>query len=496
MLNYKGLTSEEACKRLKEEGENTLEKPAKRGALGIFAGQFRDVMVMVLLGATAVSAVMGEIYDAVTIIAIVILDAVLGFIQEYRTERTVEALERMSAPSARVIRDGKEQKIEARELVRGDIFLLSEGDRVPADGKILEEYGLRCDEAVLTGESGGVKKAVYSGEDILSPSEAGLCYAGTAVLRGNAVCETVLTGMKTQMGKVSGLIGREAEQKTPLQKKLGKLGTSLCVICLLVCALVTAAGILRGEPLFDMLMTGITIAIAAIPEGLPATVTIALALAVRRTVRLNALVNKLHSVETLGCTNVICTDKTGTLTENVMSVTEIYAAGEEISLTGSGYSTRGKVSLNGETLDKLPEHARHVLELAAVCCNAKITPYEREESSRERKTRGLYEAEGDPTEAAILIAAEKCGVTSGGAVEGCVRISEIPFDHESKKMTVRYRRAGREFTAVKGAPDVIISQCRSFCDRGEIRRLDTSAKNSIISKYENMAKNGQREFSP
>ena len=491
MREYKGLSSERAEELLREQGENRLEAKKRPSAVKIFAGQFRDVMVMILLAATAVSAFMGEIYDAVTIIAIVLMDAILGFVQEYRTERTLEALEKMTAPTARVIRDGKRVEIEAAKIVSGDVFIVEAGDRVPADGKILEQSDLRCDESILTGESGAVKKAVYDSEDVHSPSQSGVVYMGASVIRGNAVCEAALTGMQTQMGKVSGMISGEEDGKTPLQKKLGRLGSALCAICLIVCALVALAGILRGEPLFDMLMTGITIAIAAIPEGLPATVTIALALAVRRMLKQNALVHKLHSVETLGCTTVICTDKTGTITENKMTVTKLWSGGQEVTLTGSGYSSRGKVSVDGTEATSLPTPVRETLITAALCNNAKLTPADGD-TSRERKNRGRFDILGDPTEAALLIAAEKCGVTENGEIKGAQRVSEIPFDSDTKRMSVTVRLAGSELICSKGAPDVIIADCTHMLTPNGVVRLDRERRKELIARAEGMANEALR----
>lgn len=489
MKEYQGLSEERAEQLLNESGKNRLRAKKRPKALKIFAGQFKDVMVMILLAATAISAFMGEIYDAVTIIAIVLTDAILGFIQEYRTEKTVEALEKMTAPTAKVIRGGKLYETEAERLVAGDIFVIEAGDRIPADGKILEQSDLRCDESMLTGESEAVKKEVYREGDIHAPSLVGMVYMGASAVRGNAVCEAVLTGMDTQMGRVSDMMSSEEEGRTPLQKKLAKLGGVLCAICIFVCALVALAGILRGLPLFDMLMTGITIAIAAIPEGLPATVTIALALAVRRMLRQNALVHKLHSVETLGCTTVICTDKTGTLTENRMTVTKLFSAGDEFLLSGSGYSTRGKVTYpDGSRVERLPAPACDALICAALCNNSKLIPAEGDDG-RERKTRGLFEIIGDPTEAALLIAAEKCGITENGELKAAKRLSEIPFDSESKRMSVTVSLGGRERTFSKGAPDIIIAECSLAAGGG---RLDREAKKALIAKSEEYASEALR----
>ncbi|MBQ9895074.1 MAG: HAD-IC family P-type ATPase, partial [Ruminococcus sp.] len=309
-----GITEKEAEKRLKEEGENVLSENRRNGAAKIFLGQFRDVMVMILLGATVISVLLGEISDAVTIILIVLLNAVLGFVQEYRTENTLEALRSMTAPTAKCYRDGKLAEIPAARLVREDVIELEAGDRVPADCVLLRAAGLYADESILTGESEAVRKAVGDTDDTdNSLNKENIVYCGTSVTKGSCTARVIATGKSAQMGRISELLKDIGNEQTPLQKRLAELGKAVAVICLAVCAAVFLAGVLRGEDVFDMLMTGITIAIAAIPEGLPATVTISLALAVSRMMKHKALVNRLHSVETLGCTSVICSDKTGTI---------------------------------------------------------------------------------------------------------------------------------------------------------------------------------------
>ena len=324
-----GLTSKQARERLRQDGENELSASAKLHPVRMFLGQFRDVMVLILLAATAVSAFLGEVTDAVTIILIVLLNAILGFLQEFRTEQTLESLRNLTAPTAAVCRDGTWQTIPARELVRGDCIRLEAGDNVPADAALASASGLAVNESILTGESEAVAKRsgdpADTGNDL---HKTNIVYAGTAVLRGSAEGIVIATGTYTQMGKISVMLQDVRQDMTPLQKRLAGLGKVVALLCLGVCAAVFLAGILRGEPVFDMLMTGITIAIAAIPEGLPATVTIALALAVSRMMKHGALVNRLHSVETLGCASVICSDKTGTITENRMTVTAISAGGE------------------------------------------------------------------------------------------------------------------------------------------------------------------------
>ena len=319
--NMNGLTTKTARERLKQDGENELAAAAKRRPLRMFLGQFRDVMVLILLAATGISAFLGEITDAVTIILIVLLNAILGFLQEYRTEQTLESLRNLTAPTATACRDGKWQTIPARELVCGDLVRLEAGDNVPADSALIQAAGLAVNESILTGESEAVSKQAGDPADTRNDlHKHNIVYAGTAVLRGSAEAVVIATGTRTQMGQISTMLQEVRQEMTPLQKRLAGLGKVVALLCLGVCGAVFLAGVLRGEPVFDMLMTGITIAIAAIPEGLPATVTIALALAVSRMMKHGALVNRLHSVETLGCASVICSDKTGTLTQNRMTL--------------------------------------------------------------------------------------------------------------------------------------------------------------------------------
>ena len=468
MYKY-GLTSSEAEAKLSEFGKNQLRQKKKQSVIGLFLEQFKDVMVIILLAATAISAFMGEIYDAVTIISIVLLDAILGFIQEYRTEKTMEALEKLTSPTAKVIRNGERTEIDASLVVPGDILLLDAGDRIPCDGKPVELNGLWCDEAILTGESEAVKK-----------NYDGMVYMGTSVTRGNAVIECTETGMSTKMGQMSALIDEAGKDQTPLQKKLSDLGKALCFICLAVCFLVALAGIIRGEPIFDMLLTGITIAIAAIPEGLPATVTIALALAVRRMLKLNALVHKLHSVETLGCTTVICTDKTGTLTENRMSVTKIWADEQEYDLSGSLKSLNTRSSLKKQGGD-LTKPLNELFNCGVLCNNSEISISD-----------GEISAAGDPTESAILIAAHKAGIDPGELRRECRRLSEIPFESETKQMSVTVVRKTEEISFTKGAPDIIIKKCGSILTSSGIVPLTASGKRELYELTEKYASKALR----
>ncbi|MGN1480315.1 cation-translocating P-type ATPase [Porcipelethomonas sp.] len=458
-----GLTQKQASKLLEEMGSNTLAEKKGNGALKIFAGQFKDVMVMILLGATVISVFLGEIYDAATIIAIVLLNAVLGFIQEYRTEKTLEALADMTAPTAKVIRDGKHKTIPAAELVPGDLVEMEAGDKIPADCVILECSGMYTDEAMLTGESEPVAKRSGSADDRdNSLNRACIAYSGTVVTRGNATALVIATGKNAQVGKISHMINDAEESQTPLQKRLGELGKVVALICIGVCIIVFLAGVLRGEPVFDMLMTGITIAIAAIPEGLPATVTIALALAVNRMLKLNALVNKLHSVETLGCASVICSDKTGTITENKMTVKHIFTDMKEFDVLGNGYKINGEIRL-GDTKPnpKAVPPLYELLECGVICSTASISS-DSKVNFRNRGTaegKGEWKVSGDPTEIALLISAAKGGVTRE-SLRDRRKISEIPFDSDTKMMTVVSRSpSGQDTAYVKGAPDILLNKC-------------------------------------
>lgn len=449
---YTGLTSEQAKKQLISDGPNSFEQKKKNSALKIFMGQFKDVMVMILLAATVVSVVMGEYYDALTIMVIVVINAALGFIQEYRTEKTLESIKAIAAPTAKVIRDKRQITIPAEEVVRGDIVLLEAGDKVPADCRILKAMSMECDESALTGESVPVSKYPCPiREDELN--QKGAVYMGTSVTKGRCTAEVYATGKRTQMGKVSDMLVNIDEEKTPLQKRLGELGKIIGIGCIAVCVLVSVTGILRGNKIFDMLFVGITLAVAAIPEGLPATVTIALALAVRRIYKQKALVNKLHSVETLGCTNVICTDKTGTLTANKMTVTEIY----------TDFHSSNGISANNTA-------AKMLFTCGALCNNSD----------------GVN---GDPTEIALINSAKKAGVR---AFE-YTRTKEIPFDSQTRFMEVEVKSSnGERVSFLKGSADVVLEKCGFVLTEKGIVPLTNAERKKINLAVDDMASRALR----
>ncbi len=488
-----GLSSAQAEKLLEQYGENIVGEDKKPRPLKIFAGQFKDLMVMILLAAAGISAFIGEPADAVTIIIIVMLNAILGFIQEYRTERTLLALKNMTAPSAKVCRNGHLTIIPAALVVPGDILSLEAGDKAAADAVILQAKGLSADESVLTGESEPVSKAVGSRSDTdNSIGKKNIVYSGTIITKGTAQARVIATGKNTQMGKISGMIEEIEEPLTPLQKRLGELGRVVAVICLAVCVIVSGAGIIRGEPVFDMLMTGITIAIAAIPEGLPATVTIALALAVGRMLKQNALVHKLHSVETLGCTSVICTDKTGTVTENKMTVCKGFAGGHELRFSGQGYKTGGHISVKGEganattTVTKMTSTPlREMLRCAVLCNNGDICPGE---------NGSEWNVMGDPTETALLIAAAKGGMNCRAERKTFIRTDEIPFDSESRSMTVTVKKPDGSGTIayIKGSVEVIIDKCKNILTDLGVRPITYADKRQIADICDSMASEALR----
>lgn len=484
-----GLSSQEAARRLKEGGANILKKPKRRSRLKIFVNQFHDVMTLILIAGAVISAFLGEIYDAYTILVIVFLNAFLGFFQEYKTEKTLQSLEKMTAPTAKVYRDKTLTTINAENMVEGDVFEIESGDRVPCDAYILSSKSLMCDESVLTGEAVPCeKKENLSDTEYDALNLSHIVYMGCIVTKGSARCKAVLTGERTQMGKVSQMLSEIDTEPTPLQRKLAELGKILAAICIGVCIVVTLAGILRGEPVFDMLMTGITIAIAAIPEGLPATVTIALALAVRRMLRKNALVHKLHSVETLGCASVICSDKTGTITQNKMTVTDVSTFDNRFCVEGTGYNTKGDFTRNGERIDARDfEDLKALLTGCAVCNNAKI-----KEKAISRNRGQMYDLEGccigDPTEIALLIAARKARIT-GNNIE---RIDEIPFDSQTKLMSVTVRENAECVTYIKGAPDVLVPMCNYYQSGIMYNELSQRGKGIILSRNEQYADNALR----
>ena len=456
-VGYNGLSEREAEKRLLEYGHNELRERKKASAISIFFSQFKDFMVMVLLAATLISFSLGETMDAIAIIIIVVMNAVLGFIQEYRTEKSLEALKDLSAPHATVIRDGREKEIEARDIVPGDLIILEAGDIVPADCLLIQGTGIQVNESILTGESIAVEKVPSQNYD-----KKNKLFMGTTLTAGRGKAMIIATGMNTEMGSIAHMIQSVEEESTPLEKRLDRIGKQLVYICLGICGIIFLLGIYRGESFYAMLLSATSLAVAAIPEGLPAIVTVTLALGVQRMLKRNALVRKLPAVETLGCTNIICSDKTGTLTENKMTVTKIYANGQLMDISDLGYNNQVERSV---TLKQL-------LSIGALCNNAE---YKGEEII------------GDPTEAAILAASRQGGFGKEDLSE-YIRIGEIPFDSDRKRMSVICKdKSGNIYVFVKGAPDIILGLCNKKLDDTGLSIMNHSEKRKIMTINENMA---------
>jgi len=492
----RGLSRRDAAGRLQRYGANAIVRRRQTSPAVIFLSQFKDFMIMVLLGATLISALLGEVADAITITAIVLLNAVLGFIQEYRAERSLEALQELSAPRARVRRDGMLLEIAAAELVPGDIIELEAGDRVPADARLVELAFLQVDESVLTGESLPVSKTLSVGR--ATSSNPGDCqnmvYMGTSITGGRGLACVVATGMRTEIGRIAGMMQRITVEATPLQVRLEQLGRWLVLACLAVCAAVSLTGIIRGEPVYTMFMAGVSLAVAAIPEGLPAIVTVALALGVQRMVRRNALIRKLPAVETLGCATVICSDKTGTLTENKMTVRQLYLGGRQLTVTGGGYAPEGDFLAAGRKVEPANDpDLRLLLEAGVFCNNAQLEEENAAGVGAVRKVMKLLSAaksvwavRGDPTEGALLVAAAKAGLALPG--QRYQRVGEIPFDSDRKRMSVLCRGPqGESVLFLKGAPESTIDRCGTIAVGGKISKLDPAGRSKLLAANEAMA---------
>lgn len=457
MLNEKeiiaGLTSHEAERRLKRYGLNQLENNKKISPVKIFLSQFNDFIIWVLIGATIISGLMGERADAITILIIVIMNGILGFIQEFKTEKSLEALKELAAPTAKVLRDGKLQVINAEYITVGDIVILESGDRVPADCALIDDNKIMLDESLLTGESIGVEKS--------SSSNNNITYMGTIVLTGKSRVRVTKVGMDTEMGKIANMLQEIENEKTPLKEKLTSLGKILVILCIIICIVVTITGIMRGKNSYQMFLLGVSLAVAAIPEGLAAIVTIALALGVSRMLKRNALVRKLPAVETLGCTSIICTDKTGTLTENNMTVKAVYMNNRMYNLDNSILSHN------------------IMLEKAFTYCS---------DCNFNFKENNIGKAiMGDPTETALIKVCFKEPAELKKFIERARRIYEIPFNSDRKMMSVIMREGNNDTCYMKGAPERVIEKCRFVLDNGEVKLLTSNYRQKILRAVEDMS---------
>ncbi len=454
----RGLSTKEAEKRQSTYGLNELSHKKKSSPILIFLAQFNDFIVWVLIAATVISGLMGDTADAITILIIVVVNAIMGFVQEYRTEKSLEALKELAAPTCKVIRDGVLKVINSIEVTIGDLIILEAGDRIPADGTFIESSGIMIDESLLTGESVGVSKDSKKGKN--------QGFMGTTVLKGRGILLIDSIGMDTEMGKIANLLDNIEEDKSPLRERLDSLGKILVALCLIICAVVTVLGILRGNEITEMFLLGVSLAVAAIPEGLAAIVTVALALGVSRMLKKNALVRKLPAVETLGCTSVICSDKTGTLTQNKMTVKEIYINGK----------------IHDLDKDQLTNHS--TIMKALVYCN---------DCNYDFNIKNIDKAlHGDPTETALIKAFFKDVNLLKSFVSNAKRVYDIPFDSSRKMMSVIVREGTKEVCYMKGAPERVIDKCSHILENGTIRPLTSQKKRQVASYIEAMSNRALR----
>ncbi len=476
----KGLAAEEAERRLQRYGPNRLQAHRRERWYQVLARQFLDVLIAILLIAAVISFAIGETGDAVTILAIVVLNGILGFVQEWKAEKALEALAKMLTPRCKVIRDGGEREIPAAHLVPGDIVLLEIGDRVPADLRLLEAVNLKADESALTGESIPVHKDVPPVRvDAPLASRRSMVWMGTSITNGRGRGVVVATGMETEFGRIARLTQSIRAEATPLQRKLAVLGKQLGFVSVGISVVVAVAGWLLGKPLAEMFLTGVSLAVAVVPEGLPAVVTITLALGVRAMVRRRALLRRLQAAEALGAATVICTDKTGTLTQNQMTVRRIWLPAGEVEVTGGGYDPAGHFEVDGEKLDyrRRPD-LLSLLEAGLVCNHAAL----------HRDEEGWHER-GEPTEAALVVAAYKAWLSPPVEEQ---TLTEFSFNSMRKRMTVIRRKPDGRMAYVKGAPEVILERCTHLLDGSRVRPLTEEDRRAFERAYLGMAENGLR----
>ena len=459
----RGLSEVIAARRLAEEGFNVLPEPLPVSAVGLFIRQFANVMIGVLAGAALLSGWLGEWVDAAAILAIILLNGILGFVQEYKAERSLAALKRMSETTARVIRDGRRRQIPARDVVVDDLIELEAGDRVPADAKLVYAALLTTQEAPLTGESLPVQKACRPlPQDTPLAERRNEVFQGTVVVAGRARAVVTAIGIRTELGRIATLVDKTTREPTPFQRRWEELGRVLLVLTLVVSAAVFALGVFRGEPVFGMFLTAVSLAVAAIPEAVPVIVTMTLALGVIKMVSRHALIRRLPAVETLGAATILCTDKTGTLTKNQMTVMSLYAGERRFEVTGDGYLPIGDIHKAGSRLSEVPLSVRALLTAGTLCNHASLC--ERD---------GSWGIDGDPTEGAILVAAAKIGLLKAPLEAEHPFVDEIPFDSERKMMTVVRLTLGETEAYVKGATgEVLRLSTRYAADDGSLLPLD------------------------
>jgi len=475
-----GLREEEARSRLGQFGYNELEREKKPSSVAVFLRQFKNVLVIILLAAALISFALGETVDAAVILGIVFAVSLLGFFQEYRAERALEALKRMAALTATVIRGGVESEIPARELVPGDIVVLSVGDKGPADLRLIEAVNLRVDESALTGESVPSEKGIDPVPKD-APLAERLCvvYAGTVVSYGRGKGVVFSTGQQTEFGKIASMMRAAPKVKTPLELRIERVGRLLGTIMVLVAVLVMLLGLARGSPLLEMFLWAVSLAVAAVPEALPAVVTGGLAIGVRRMAKRNAIVRRLPAVETLGSTTVICSDKTGTITKGQMTVRRIHLGEDSYEVTGAGYEPRGEILRDGTP--SVNDDIALIAKVAVLCNDASFN------------ATSALKIVGDPTEVALLVVAAKAGEREEKLRSAYPRVFEVPFTSERKRMTTVHNTPdGQLLYCMKGALEAVLPSCEAAYFQGRHVRIDEGTVRRIHSVGEQMAKDALR----
>jgi len=478
-----GLTETEARMRLLQYGPNELQRGKKTPPILVFLRQFLSPLIYVLLAAAIISAIVEHFIDAGVITGVLLLNAVIGFVQETRAEKAMEALMEMAAPKAKVRRDGNIKSLPAREIVPGDILLFETGDKVPADARLIEASNLKMNEATLTGESMPVdKRTTALGESMPVAERKNMVYMGTIVTSGRATAVVARTGMSTEMGKIATGIQEVKPEKTPLQENIGKLSRYIVAIFLGICSLLVAVGVLKGLGWLEVFLLAVAAAVSAIPEGLPAVVTVVLAVGMRMMAGRNAIIRKLVAVETLGSATVICSDKTGTLTLNEMTVRRLYVDGKWIEVTGEGYEPEGEFRWNGQPLN--PENEQQLtllLRIGALCNDALLTSEDR-----------YYSIIGDPTEGALVVAAVKAGMDKEKLEKTFHRLDEIPFQSEKQYMATLHPRDGGRMVYVKGAAERLLSLSKHLLKGNEVVPLEEADAEAIMEATTSMAQEAMR----
>ncbi|MEA3255080.1 MAG: HAD-IC family P-type ATPase, partial [Candidatus Altiarchaeota archaeon] len=473
-----GLSLKQVEERIEKTGFNELQEMERETPLQMFLSQFKNFLVIILIIAALVSAGVeiirdeeGKLVEPIAILLVVVFITVIGFIQEYKAEKGLAALKKMISVDAKVVRDNRRMMIPARELVPGDLIYIEAGDRIPADCRLLEVIDLKVDEASLTGESTAVEKNIseLKGETALA-DRRNMVYMGTNAIYGKGNAVVVKTGMNTELGRIAEKIQTMEREKTPLQLRLDRVGKQIGLIVIALCLIIFTTGILKEENINLEVILGmglmvIALAVAAVPEGLPAVVTVTLAKGMNKMVEKNAIVRKLTAVETLGCTTFICSDKTGTLTRNEMTVRRMYVDGKVIDVSGEGYQPHGEFSSTGE-FDKGGEEFQLLLRISSLCNNASL-----------EKKEGMWSIIGDPTEAALVVVASKAGLWQGQLNKEYPRLAEVPFSSERKRMSTVHRKPdGENIAYVKGAPDIILELCSHISVNGEVREITREDK--------------------